>query len=67
MKIFIKSIGFGGVMFLIIYLLSAFVFADLNITHWSENGRALVAFIGGLVLFAGMGAAFQIMDNEKYK
>ena len=67
MKIFIKSIGVGAVMFLIIYLLASFIFADLNIRNWTDGGRGLVAFIGGMLLFATMGTAWQIMDNEKYK
>lgn len=65
MKTFVKSFVFGGMVFLIVYLIGAFVFADLNIIHWPLPGRAFVGFSGGLAGLSVMGASMYIMSNKK--
>lgn len=65
MKTFMTSLLYGGIVFLLIYLIGAFVFADLNIINWPLPGRAFVAFIGGVFGLTIMGASMDILSNKK--
>jgi hypothetical protein len=64
MKTLIKLLPIGATVFLVAYLLGAFAFADLNISHWPIAGRAFVALAGGMCAFSIMGATWEIMDKE---
>lgn len=64
MKIFMTSIVYGGAVFLLIYLIGAFVFADLNIANWSTNARIVVGFGGGGIALSIMGASIDILSNK---
>lgn len=65
MKIFMTSLLYGGMVFFLIYLIGAFVFADLNIINWPVPGRAVVGFGGGLIGLSVMGASIDILSNKK--
>jgi hypothetical protein len=46
-KTIINSILSGALVFLIFYLLGAFVQTSFNILQWSQNARGVVGIIGG--------------------
>lgn len=64
MKNFIKSIANGVIIFLLIYLIGAFICADFNISHWTIQQRGLTALVGGTMGIIVAGLSLDIYSNR---
>ena len=53
-----KSLIIAVLVFSVIYLLTAFVVAEINPMLWSEHSRLFVALCGPVLAFCAAGAAY---------
>jgi hypothetical protein len=65
MKNIIKSLAGGFLTFALIYLISCFVAADFNITHWTPAGRFFCGLMGGVTSLTITAVSLSFYEENK--